>query len=1127
MGSADVSLKPVDFDPFSGSGPGTAPTPIGPIRTVAQAAAASALTPEEEAADEADARSPSSKAELQRELGRKDLPPGAKPILEQEYKKNFGEEPSVVPGAQNFAQTQNRGNAIATELKARKGPQQTEAGPAPAVELKPIDYDPFAEEEGFGRKLVRAATGGISSALKGLGDSAKAMVSRETGTAEEPEDFAKPLTWGDLLHPTEAIPKAVYQLAKGFPVLTAGAAGAVAGEAAMPETGPVGPIAGGAAAAGAMSAAQALGSRFSEEMKAHPGDPNAAFSRALEKAGTDGAFTTVGWMAFGWAPFEGMVKNLLFQAFGVQPAMGAVEQASENVAAGKPKTEGIAESYPGQVVGTLIPILGFHAARMIAGGHGEATESPTIPEPESTIGPSGTSEAVSAASPPPIAGLLPPGQQPVKVVFPDGSVINNAQELDHYLQRVPETQRASVRARLMGLGEQEAEAPHGPVLQPIDQARVDAQTLKSGGDLQGADETRLKNATLLSVYGENAAVRHVIEAPEQFGAIGNAMLMAAPTVERVRGTIASQPGKRDVTNDILGAINEIAQVKAEGGDLAKIMAEGVSHDISYEGQRLAHFLNENHENPAKIATFLERYLDQVEQTTGVPSEVRGRAFDIIEEQRLARKKADEEAAAALKEETEAKQKKTEEFKAREENVEQKANLELLRAKASGSGVNPEHRTAMQLAFENAKPLKGKQNATTQKPRTASAGGVQGAKAGGAENRNAEPQRSAAVHANALPKLHEPDDQGNARPSDKTLNRGGTEGTRLNRGEQIAAERKAASTSISVPQRLFVQRGNERFEVGSLKEAARKWDEFRQRAIRQGAGGDDIGGGAKIVDQSGKEVARISQNGRVWPPGEWKSGQKPLMEAVYNRPEDIGTGERTNPVQVSKPAHVELAADRAAELPSPAQIDADNFRKGHFQYAEGHPLRDLGVVSIETAKGVKRVDKDGKWTSPPLTAHYGHLQVAEGAEGDKADITIGDHLAAKKVYVIDQIDPETGKFDETKSFASFPSKETAVRAYKDSFSDDASKRIGAVTEMPNEQFVQLARSDNLKKPVAYKEPVERAAPELKVEDIPADMKIAVPIEETGKVVELNARKAFRETRKRVNRLQSLLDCLGVT
>lgn len=45
----------------------------------------------------------------------------------------------------------------------------------------------------------------------------------------------------------------------------------------------------------------------------------------------------------------------------------------------------------------------------------------------------------------------------------------------------------------------------------------------------------------------------------------------------------------------------------------------------------------------------------------------------------------------------------------------------------------------------------------------------------------------------------------------------------------------------------------------------------------GLGASQFGDG-EVFDASGKKVARISYNGRMWPAGQWSSDMKPLAEA---------------------------------------------------------------------------------------------------------------------------------------------------------------------------------------------------------------------------------------------------------
>jgi hypothetical protein len=56
--------------------------------------------------------------------------------------------------------------------------------------------------------------------------------------------------------------------------------------------------------------------------------------------------------------FQGPVKHLVFQIFGVQPALAVGERVARNIVEGRPATEGVGEAYGQGVVGGLTPALG-------------------------------------------------------------------------------------------------------------------------------------------------------------------------------------------------------------------------------------------------------------------------------------------------------------------------------------------------------------------------------------------------------------------------------------------------------------------------------------------------------------------------------------------------------------------------------------------------------------------------------------------------------------------------------------------------------------------------------------------------------------------------------------------------
>lgn len=148
-------------------------------------------------------------------------------------------------------------------------------------------------------------------------------------------------------------------------------------------------------------------------------------------------------------------------------------------------------------------------------------------------------------------------------------------------------------------------------------------------------------------------------------------------------------------------------------------------------------------------------------------------------------------------------------------------------------------------------------------------------------------------------------------------------------------------------------------------------------------------------------------------------------------------------------------------PTPAQKAVGNYKKGKVKW---HGLD----ISIENPKGSERsgVSPDGKKWSSTLGADYGYIRRHIGADGDHLDCYIGQHPASKRVYVMDQLVPETGKFDEHKCFLDFPSREEALKAYHASFDrgGKSSKRVGHVSRLTIQEFRDWLKSGNTQTPI---------------------------------------------------------------
>ena len=145
--------------------------------------------------------------------------------------------------------------------------------------------------------------------------------------------------------------------------------------------------------------------------------------------------------------------------------------------------------------------------------------------------------------------------------------------------------------------------------------------------------------------------------------------------------------------------------------------------------------------------------------------------------------------------------------------------------------------------------------------------------------------------------------------------------------------------------------------------------------------------------------------------------------------------------------VEKAVARIDPLPTDAQVRTGNYRKGHARVA--------GIdVTIENGRGTVRTGTaaDGERWAVIMPAHYGYIKRTRGADREQVDVFIGPDPEPKTVWVITQVDPDSGVYDEDKVLLGFPSRSAALRTYRLGFSDGRGhERIGAVREMPIEEF----------------------------------------------------------------------------
>lgn len=226
----------------------------------------------------------------------------------------------------------------------------------------------------------------------------------------------------------------------------------------------------------------------------------------------------------------------------------------------------------------------------------------------------------------------------------------------------------------------------------------------------------------------------------------------------------------------------------------------------------------------------------------------------------------------------------------------------------------------------------------------------------------------------------------------------------------------------------------------------------RRGVDEGnSQGEEVGNGEA---SSESEIGEGSDSGRK---GRQETGSMEPGEGSAVRgshlPQEASFGERL------KSAIAETETE-----PTEAQKEAGNYKKGHLSFG-GYDY------TVETPKGVTRSGKDEQGKPWSVTMHdtYGYILGKIGVDGDHIDMFINDSADLDtfdgNVYVVDQVNPETGEFDEHKVMYGYPSEEAATEAYLANYSKGW-KGLGNVTSVPKATFDKwLESSDRKTKPFA--------------------------------------------------------------
>lgn len=241
------------------------------------------------------------------------------------------------------------------------------------------------------------------------------------------------------------------------------------------------------------------------------------------------------------------------------------------------------------------------------------------------------------------------------------------------------------------------------------------------------------------------------------------------------------------------------------------------------------------------------------------------------------------------------------------------------------------------------------------------------------------------------------------------------------------------------------------------------------------------------------------------------GPAPEVPAVRGAAVEPAVAEefaRVDDEQGSLPTPMDAQAHEAASSPAndsmeptPAQIEAGNYKKGHLR------LHGLDI-SIENPAGSVRkgTDETGRAWEQELSHHYGYIKGTVGPDKDHIDVFIKPGIdqstAGDAVFVVDQKNLKNGRFDEPKVMVGYGSEEEARQAYLANYDGSGPKRIMDVTPTSVEDFRAWLQKGDTKK--AFAGQAEKA----KVREEPAEA-VAEPL---TKPIKLNFMVLQRQARQ---------------
>lgn len=143
-------------------------------------------------------------------------------------------------------------------------------------------------------------------------------------------------------------------------------------------------------------------------------------------------------------------------------------------------------------------------------------------------------------------------------------------------------------------------------------------------------------------------------------------------------------------------------------------------------------------------------------------------------------------------------------------------------------------------------------------------------------------------------------------------------------------------------------------------------------------------------------------------------------------------------------------------PTSQQVESGNYKKAHVK------VQGLDIA-VENPKGTVRrgVSKDGVEWETELHHHYGYIKGTVGRDKDHVDVFLGPDPETTTVYIVNQVDPKTGDFDEHKCMVGFKSEDAAKKGYLANY-EKGWKGLGSVVAKSVDDFKAWLKSGKTRK-----------------------------------------------------------------